>query len=70
MKDSLKYVLCSSHHNPAVSFCVLSLSSPTLCIPLMSRSGVKDWVRLKVKKKIQGVSTLMVAINNALLKAA
>lgn len=23
MKDSLKYVLCSSHHNPAVSFCVL-----------------------------------------------
>lgn len=70
MNISLKYLLCSSYYNLAESFYSCSSSSPSLCISLMSNSEVKDGVKMKLKEKNQEVSTLMVAINNVLLKAA
>ena len=67
---SLKYILYTSHHNPAESFC-------TIIIIFVYFFDVKLWGQTsssedesKGEKKNQEVSALMVAINNVLLKAA
>lgn len=68
---SLKYILYTSHHNPAESFCtIIIIFVYFFDVKLWGQTSSSEDESKGEKKKNQEVSALMVAINNVLLKAA